>query len=53
MLEKENLQGEEQTLGTALDLLCDDGNDYDTMIILGAEHLSPAMKQLLGIKKED
>ena len=51
MSKQEQLQWEQQTLGQALDILCDDTNGYDQIIILGAEHLTPAMKKVLGIKK--
>lgn len=53
MSKQEQLQWEQQTLGQALDILCDDTNGYDQIIIFGAEHLTPSMKKVLGIKKED
>lgn len=45
MQEKEKLHWEQQTLSKAINLLCDDGNDYDTIIILGAEYLSEETKK--------
>ena len=51
MSKQEQLQWEQQTLGQALDILCDDTNSYDQIIIFGAEHLTPSMKKVLGIKK--
>ena len=53
MTQQEQLRWEQQSLGQALDILCDDTNGYNRIIILGAEHLKPAMKNVLGIKKED
>lgn len=50
---QEQLQWEQQTLGQALDILCDDNTEDNTIIIFGAEHLTPAMKKVLEIKKED
>ena len=50
---QEQLQWEQQTLGQALDILCDDNTEDNTIIIFGAEHLTPAMKKVLRIKKED
>ncbi len=49
----EKLQWEQQTLRQALNILCDDNNDYDQIIIFGAEYLSPEIKKVLGIKNED
>ena len=53
MDELEKFQWEYMTLEQVLNILCDDTNDYDKIVIFGADKLSPAMKKVLGIKKED
>ena len=53
LTDNEKLQCEQQTLGQVLNILCDDNNNYDQIIIFGAEYLSPEMKKVLGIKNED
>lgn len=52
-INNQKLLWEQQTLGQALNILCDDNNVYDQIIIFGAEYLSPEMKNVLGIKNED
>lgn len=49
----EKLQWEQQMLGQVINILNDPNNDYDRIIIFGAEYLSPEMKKVLGIKNED
>lgn len=45
MGELEKFQWEYRTLEQVLNILCDDTNDYDKIVIFGADKLSSEMKK--------